>query len=106
MKLKFFVVCIIFSFISISCVDTVEEKKIITGWPILKHYAQAHLYRIALPLGGIGTGTVSIGGRGELRDWEIMNVPAKGFSTVTPGNDAPFFAIHVEQTTKNIPKPY
>jgi non-lysosomal glucosylceramidase len=49
-----------------------------------------------LPLGGIGTGTVSINGRGSLVDWEIMNRPAKGFSTVTKGNDAPFFSIHVE----------
>ncbi|RAJ94505.1 uncharacterized protein (DUF608 family) [Larkinella arboricola] len=65
-------------------------------WPVLKHYDNAHLYNIALPLGGIGTGTVSLGGRGELRDWEIMNKPAKGFSTVTVGNNAPFFAIHVK----------
>jgi len=56
--------------------------------PYLKHYDQAHLARIALPLGGIGTGTVSLGGRGDLRDWEIMNRPAKGFN---PG--APFFAV-------------
>ena len=62
-------------------------------WPVLKHYDADHLYRVALPLGGIGTGTVSLGGRGELRDWEIMNVPAKGFSTITTGNDAPMFAI-------------
>ena len=32
---------------------------------------------VAFPLGGIGTGTVSLGGRGELRDWEIFNRPAK-----------------------------
>ncbi|MFD1140285.1 GH116 family glycosyl-hydrolase [Larkinella insperata] len=64
-------------------------------WPVLKHYDKDHLYNIALPLGGIGTGTVSLGGRGELRDWEIMNKPAKGFSTVTVGNNAPFFAINV-----------
>lgn len=51
---------------------------------------------MALPLGGVGTGTVSLGGRGELRDWELMNVPAKGYSTVTPGNNAPFFVIHVQ----------
>lgn len=63
-------------------------------WPVLKHYDQQHLYQIALPLGGIGTGTVSLGGRGELRDWEIMNVPGKKYSTVTPGNNAPFFAIY------------
>ena len=49
-------------------------------WPVLKSYDQAHLRRIALPLGGIGTGTVSLGGRGDLRDWEIMNKPAKGFA--------------------------
>lgn len=62
-------------------------------WPVLKRYDAAHLSQVALPLGGIGTGTVSLGGRGELRDWEIMNVPAKKFSTVTTGNNAPFFAI-------------
>jgi len=32
----------------------------------------------AFLLGGIGTGNVSIGSRGELRDWEIFNRPAKG----------------------------
>ncbi len=65
-------------------------------WPVLKQYDQEHLYQIALPLGGIGTGTVSLGGRGELRDWEIMNVPAKKYSTVTVGNNAPFFAIYAK----------
>ncbi|RLD69152.1 MAG: hypothetical protein DRJ29_07575, partial [Bacteroidetes bacterium] len=61
---------------------------------MLKSYDADHLLNIALPLGGIGTGTVSLGGRGELRDWEIMNVPGKGYSTVVKGNDAPFFAIY------------
>lgn len=65
-------------------------------WPVLKSYDQEHLGEIALPLGGIGTGTVSLGGRGELRDWEIMNVPGKKYSTVTTGNNAPFFAIYVK----------
>lgn len=32
----------------------------------------------AFPLGGLGTGNVSLGARGELRDWEIFNRPAKG----------------------------
>lgn len=66
------------------------------SWPVLKKYDQNHLYQIALPLGGIGTGTVSLGGRGELRDWEIMNIPGKKFSTVTTGNNAPFFAIYAK----------
>src|SRR5512140_2133808 len=37
-----------------------------------------YLNEIAFPLGGIGTGTVSLGGRGQLRDWEIFNRPGKG----------------------------
>ena len=59
-------------------------------WPVLTRYDENHLARIALPLGGIGTGTVSLGGRGDLRDWEIVNRPAKGF---TPENG--FFALRV-----------
>jgi uncharacterized protein (DUF608 family) len=69
-------------------------------WPVLKSYDREHLFQIALPLGGIGTGTVSLGGRGELRDWEIMNIPGKKYSTVTVGNNAPFFAIHVKPEGK------
>lgn len=69
-------------------------------WPVLKHYDQNHLLNIALPLGGIGTGTVSLGGRGELRDWQIMNKPGIKYSTVTPGNNAPFFAIYVKPSGK------
>ena len=69
-------------------------------WPVLTSYDSAHLQRVALPLGGIGTGTVSLGGRGELRDWEIMNVPGKGFSTIRDGNDAPFFAIYTRTASE------
>lgn len=49
-------------------------------WPVLTRYEGDHLRRIALPLGGIGTGIVSLGGRGNLRDWEIVNRPAEGYS--------------------------
>jgi len=38
------------------------------------------LNMIAFPLGGIGTGTISLGGRGQLRDWEIFNRPDRGNS--------------------------
>ncbi len=34
----------------------------------------------AFPLGGIGTGCISLGGRGQLRDWEIFNRSDKGRS--------------------------
>src|SRR5579863_1182907 len=41
-------------------------------------YRGANLREIAFPLGGIGTGCVSLDGRGGLRDWEIYNRPNKG----------------------------
>lgn len=43
----------------------------------------------AFLLGGIGTGNVSLGARGELRDWELENLPDKGRF-----NPYSFFAIH------------
>ena len=73
------------------------QEWIPSKWPVLTSYDSEHLYQVALPLGGIGTGTVSLGGRGEIRDWEIMNVPGKGNSTVTIGNDAPLFAIFTKK---------
>lgn len=63
-------------------------------WPVLTRYDPDHLLRVALPLGGIGTGTVSLGGRGDLRDWEIVNRPAKGFTPVIGREGGPFFALY------------
>ncbi|SEQ87708.1 GH116 family glycosyl-hydrolase [Microlunatus flavus] len=60
-------------------------------WPVLRSYDADHLDRISLPLGGIGTGTVGLGGRGDLRDFEIGNRPAKGFQ---PGTA--FFAVRAQ----------
>src|ERR1017187_786649 len=37
-----------------------------------------HLTAIAFPLGGVCAGCISLGGRGQLRDWEILNRPDKG----------------------------
>ncbi len=49
-------------------------------WPVLKRYTGEQLTRIAMPLGGIGTGTISLGGRGQLIDWELRDHPDKGFA--------------------------
>ena len=49
----------------------------------------------AFLLGGIGTGNVSVGSRGELRDWEIFNRSAKG-QRMPYG----FFSIAVKQGDK------
>jgi uncharacterized protein (DUF608 family) len=42
-----------------------------------RRFSGPALSEIAFPLGGIGTGTVSLGGLGNLRDWEIFNRPGK-----------------------------
>lgn len=41
-------------------------------------YEGESLREVAFPLGGIGTGCVSLDGRGALCDWEIFNRPSKG----------------------------
>src|SRR5579859_6497337 len=38
------------------------------------------LQMLAFPLGGVGAGSISLGGRGQLRDWEIFNKPNKDFA--------------------------
>jgi hypothetical protein len=43
-------------------------------------FSGRQLAMLAFPLGGIGTGSISLGGRGQLRDWEIFNRPDKGRS--------------------------
>ncbi len=71
-------------------------------WPVLKTYSGKYLDEVAMPLGGIGTGTVSLGGRGDLRDWEIMNRGALGylpaFKLVPPTiANGPFFALYYKR---------
>ncbi|CAG7626002.1 GH116 family glycosyl-hydrolase [Paenibacillus allorhizosphaerae] len=46
----------------------------------------------AFLLGGIGTGNISLGSRGELRDWEFFNRPGKG--RLLPNS---YFAIWAKQ---------
>ncbi len=82
------------------CFGVVYAQNMFNGCPILKHYDQSKLLNIALPMGGIGTGTVSLGGRGELKAWQIMNRPGMNYSTVTAGNNAPFFSIYVKPENK------
>ncbi|MCS6777352.1 MAG: GH116 family glycosyl-hydrolase [Chloroherpetonaceae bacterium] len=45
---------------------------------MMRSFTGESLRTIAFPLGGIGTGTVALGGRGNLQDWEIFNRPGKG----------------------------
>ena len=67
----------------------------VESWPVARSYTGPDRNRISLPLGGIGTGTVGFGGRGQFRDWELENHPSKGLTSalsffacrVTPSGD-------------------
>ncbi len=48
------------------------------GYP--RVFTGRQLAMIAFPLGGVGAGSLSLGGRGQLRDWEIFNRPNKGYA--------------------------
>ena len=45
-----------------------------------RRFTGRNLALIAFPLGGVAAGSISLGGRGQLRDWEIFNRPDKGNS--------------------------
>src|SRR5215468_1322199 len=46
--------------------------------PFPRTFTGRHLTAIAFPLGGVCAGSISLGGRGQLRDWEIFNRPDIG----------------------------
>ena len=51
-------------------------------WPVARQLTRGTTgVHISLPVGGIGTGTVGFGGRGQFRDWELENHPSKGLSS-------------------------
>jgi len=86
----------------ISWANQLIAQELNKEWPILKTYTGVYTNEVAMPLGGIGTGGVSIGGRGDLRDWELMNRGAIGwvpaFKLVQPTiANSPFFAIYYKE---------
>src|SRR5215475_115217 len=44
-----------------------------------RQFQGPQLKMISFPLGGVAAGSIGLGGRGQLRDWEIFNRPNKGF---------------------------
>jgi uncharacterized protein (DUF608 family) len=89
----------------ILCWGQIGAQYLNKEWPVLKTYSGINLTEVAMPLGGIGTGGVSIGGRGDLRDWEVMNRGAIGwvpaFKLVQPTiANAPFFALYYKSQGK------
>jgi non-lysosomal glucosylceramidase len=59
---------------------TAEERTQAAGdqsYPRQFHGRQLRM--ISFPLGGVAAGSIGLGGRGQLVDWEIFNRPNKGF---------------------------
>ncbi len=44
-----------------------------------RRFRGQQLRMISFPLGGVAAGSIGLGGRGQLTDWEIFNRPNKGF---------------------------
>src|SRR5882757_8127214 len=68
-----------------------------TPWPVLKHYEKNSLDRIAMPVGGVGTGDLSLGGNGEWKEIEIINKPGMGFFGSVTSKRAPCFMVFVKE---------
>ena len=90
------------AFISVICLTAGAAPWRPAAWPVLRTYDGDHLHRISLPLGGIGTGTISLGGRGEIRDhYQVMNEPAAGIiDKGNRSNKPPFFLVHAESADR------
>src|SRR5579862_5624372 len=47
------------------------------GFP--RRFRGRQLRMISFPLGGVAAGSIGLGGRGQLANWEIFNRPNKGY---------------------------
>lgn len=72
--------------------DEGYKKEDLYTYRDVKSYTGKSLKTIAFPLGGLGTGNVNLGGRGDIRELEIFNRPNKG---VHP--DMTFFSVWFQQ---------
>ena len=59
------------------------------------HYTKDKTQVISFPLGGIGAGSIGLGGNGDLPDWEIFNHAGKGLR-----NGLTHFAVRAEENGK------
>lgn len=105
MERKIYALLTLAAIVALATGLTAQDKA--ENWPVLKSYAGDYASKVAMPLGGIDTGTVSIGGRGDLKDWEIVNQGALGWKPVFNSGRgsirvAPFFAIRTKTSEGDI----
>jgi len=67
-----------------------SDEELLSVGPQKTHRGE-HLKEIAFPLGGIGTGCISLSGSGALVDWEIFNRPNKSYRP-----DMTFFTLFAQ----------
>lgn len=71
-----------------------------TPWPILSTRSGAELARVVMPIGGIGTGTIGLAGRGALVDWELTNHANKGWAPRIDDHLGPGLMLRTEMVGK------
>jgi non-lysosomal glucosylceramidase len=71
------------------------RKNELYGGAKIPKYSGEALKTIAFPIGGLGTGNITLGGRGEIRELEVFNRPLKGKHP-----DLTFFSIWVGEEGK------
>ena len=74
----------------------VYKKGELYAFDLQHEYTGKDLMTIAFPVGGLATGNITLGGRGDIRELEIFNRPAKGESP-----DMTFFSIWVREEGKS-----
>jgi non-lysosomal glucosylceramidase len=84
------------SFIILSCLLIVAGSINAARIHRTKIYTEEELRTIAFPVGGLASGNITIGGRGEIREMEIFNFPSKGIAP-----NLTFFSIWVKPEGKN-----
>lgn len=75
----------------LSLLGGVRLQAATADWPVLRTYEGEFLRRVKMPLGGIGTGTISLNGRGGLVDWAIRSSPAIGWTPEAHGATTAFW---------------
>ncbi len=75
--------------------NQVSEREKLSDSGKVREHAGEDLNSIAFPIGGLGTGNITLGGRGEIRELEIFNRPDKGKNP-----EFTFFSIWVREEGK------
>ncbi|MDH4217566.1 MAG: non-lysosomal glucosylceramidase [Candidatus Aminicenantes bacterium] len=95
MRLFIFNLVALFILGNLAMADTAYKKEDLYTYGQVKTYTGKDLQTIAFPIGGLGTGNINLGGRGDIRELEIFNRPSKG---VHP--DMTFFSIWIQEEGK------